>query len=202
MSAVMGENPKPHVFVGGNHDSAQTFNMLRKLRNTRLPDEGVVKVAGLTILGQSDPSAKSKNALVTPRYELDRAKRKLLARYNKLGNPPDINLVHSPRIAKAFLGKAPIVVNGDDHRLHVEHVKGSAWIDPGTTGASGIRYFKNGSPEDVTAVVLYVSKNPKVHAIAADLISIQSPKGEFFVQRKRFSVEGNAVQSALNNRNN
>lgn len=180
----------PHVFVTGNHDSLQTVSELKKLKNTCVLDQKAVKLKGLQILGQSDPASCRIGGTRIPlasASEISRASRKLSRMVSGMSKRPDILLVHEPNIARKFVGKVPIIISGHDHFLATSNVKGTTWVRPGSTGASGIRYFaKSIKGKDITAAIIYVDRSPKVRATAVDLIDITSPKGEFVITRKKF----------------
>jgi predicted phosphodiesterase len=177
---------RPHVFVAGNHDSAKTISTISHLPDTYVPNERVVTVAGIRVLGQNDPamSARNVHTLAASPTQLRRASRKLDRVLRSLGNPPDVLMVHEPKIASKFVGRVPIIISGHDHTLAMENNHGTAWVRPGSTGAEGIRYFNGNSGKSMTAVILYVTHPPRVRAVAVDMIAITSPKGEFTVRRK------------------
>jgi predicted phosphodiesterase len=177
---------RPHVFVAGNHDSVRTVKSLAGLRDTFVPDGRMVTVKGLRILGQNDPAMSSgggKPALATP-GQISRAARKLKSGFRQLSEAPDILIVHEPGVAREFVGKVPIIISGHDHVLDVSKTRGSAWVRPGSAGASGVRYFTERGGKAMTAIILYVTQPPKVEAVAVDKVSITSPSGEFSVIRQ------------------
>ncbi|MEN6521996.1 MAG: metallophosphoesterase [Armatimonadota bacterium] len=182
----------PQVFVSGNHDSVETLMALRKTGKVLLPNEQVVEVAGLRIIGQHDPASREigpRRVLATTE-EISRARYRLKRVVANLPKPPDILLIHEPDVASAFVGKIPIIVSGHDHTLAASSTKGTAWIRPGSTGASGIRYFIEGSGKSITAAVIYVTRTPRPRAVAVDLIAITNPDGEFTVRRIKFASGG------------
>ncbi|MEN6372116.1 MAG: metallophosphoesterase family protein [Armatimonadota bacterium] len=182
----------PQVFVSGNHDSVDTVAALRRTGKVFLPDEQVVEVDGLRIMGQHDPASMGigpRHLLATPQ-EIENAKHGLKKAMARLPKPPDILLVHEPDVASAFVGKVPVIVSGHDHTLGADSIKGTAWIRPGSTGASGIRYFIEGSGKSITAAIIYVARTPRPRAVAADLIAVTNPDGEFTVKRIKFAAGG------------
>lgn len=182
-----GDFGRPHVFVSGNHDSAQTIATLRGVRNTFLPDEKIVTVEGVRILGQNDPtiSAHNERSFAATSGQISKAAKRLNKALRESSERPDIIMVHEPIIAQKFLGKAPIVVSGHDHTLAISSGGGTVWVRPGSTGASGVRYFTDRGGKSMTAIILYVTRPPSVRAVAVDMIAITSPNGEFTITRKR-----------------
>lgn len=180
---------RPHVFVAGNHDSPNTVRALSKLKGFYLPHEKVVELEGIRILGQHDPASLKpgiERELMASSAELSHSASRLESVLRRQRKKPDIIMVHTPEIARHFVGKAPILVSGHVHRMSVQQGDNTIWINPGSSGAAGIRYFQGENEKAITAVILYVNRKPQVEAVAADLISITSPKGEFVIERKKF----------------
>lgn len=183
-----GDFGRPHIFVTGNHDSEGTVAALKGLNDTYVVNERIITIEGIKILGQNDPTTQShteKSFGATPR-QISKAAKRLNTILRTSSEQPDIIMVHEPYVASRFIGKAPIVISGHDHKLAISSSGRSVWVRPGSTGASGVRYFTEKGGKSMTAVILYVSRPPKVRAVAADMISINSPNGEFTITRKRF----------------
>jgi predicted phosphodiesterase len=176
----------PQVFVAGNHDSVKSIKTISRLRYAVVPNENVVPVEGFRILGQNDPASDTDagHTMVATNSQISAAKKKLRAIINRQSVKPDILIVHHPEIARRFSGEIPIVVSGHDHTMGITAENGKVWIRPGSTGAAGVRYFseKNGQP--MSAAILYITRKPRVKAIAADLIAITNPNGEFTITRR------------------
>lgn len=180
---------RPHIFVTGNHDSIETVAALRRLSNVKMPNEQVETVSGLRIMGQHDPASHDPGVrrLLATSEQISNAVRELRDAMNRLKSPPDILLVHEPDVARHFMGKVPIIVSGHDHVMDTKMVKGTVWIRPGSTGASGIRYLAQPSERKaITAAIIHMVKSPKPRAVSVDLISLDAVNGSFTVTRKRF----------------
>lgn len=177
------------VFVAGNHDSPRTIAAISKLKGILMPHEKMIEVAGLIILGQHDPASLKpgeERELTASSTELSQSASRLKSVLAKQRRKPDIIMVHTPEVAEHFIGEVPILITGHSHRLRVEQKGETLWVNPGTSGAAGIRYFQGNGDKSISAVILYVTRRPEVKAVAADLISVTSPKGEFVVERKKF----------------
>jgi putative phosphoesterase len=178
--------PRPHIFVPGNHDSREIMQALGKTRNTMTPHGKVVTVKGITVLCLDDPAS-----LHTGMRKMEPSSREIVSARNRIervlssGAAPDILLVHSNEIAQPFVGRVPIVVWGHSHHVTITKRANGVGVNPGSTGASGMRFFQPKMPKAMSAVVLYVARTPKPHAVAADVIEITSPVGEFRVTRHR-----------------
>jgi hypothetical protein len=119
--------------------------------------------------------------------------------YSKEEAPPDLLLVHNPDVARAFAGRVPVLVSGHTHRQEVEKIKGSIYINPGTTGAAGIRGLAApaGPRRTVSsAAILYFSpplpgggKRSSFSLTAVDLVNFDPLSGKFGVERQLFPSE-------------
>jgi predicted phosphodiesterase len=172
--------PVPHIFVAGNHDSTDTIAAMRENKNSYLPDEKVVEVAGLSILGQDDPASRSKapHSVDSKPGDIELSLRRLRNVLNGLPKRPDVLLVHQPRIAEPFTGKAPLIVDGHVHTMYVRHEGGSIIVNPGSTGAAGIRYVTQGRVDKMTAAVIYIRRLPRFAVTRVDLISVGTKSGK------------------------
>jgi predicted phosphodiesterase len=188
LAVQVGRLPRPHVFVTGNHDSPQITAALRRLSNTVLPNGRVVSVRGFRILGVNDPaSPRSDHRLPSPsQAQIVAARAGIRRTLARRRSTPDILLVHSDLVARPFFGKLPIVVCGHSHFMTALSLGGNVAVNPGSTGMSGLRFLSPRMPKAMSAVVLYVTRSPRTRAVAADLIEVTSPAGEFTIRRKRF----------------
>jgi predicted phosphodiesterase len=178
--------PGPHVFVPGNHDSAEILQALKKTGNTISPRNSEVTVKGLKVLCFDDPaSVHHGKREIVPSYREILSTRNRIGRLLARGERPDILLVHSDEIARPFIGRIPIVAYGHSHHVTIDKGSHGVGINPGSTGASGMRFFQSSMPKAMSAVVIYVARTPRPHAVAADVVEITSPVGEFRVTRHR-----------------
>ena len=177
----------PHVFATGNHDSPTIINALRHDRRSVVPNGKSVRVAGFEILAVNDPASRHTGvrSVLPTRSEIEAAKRDLRTTLRRLPHPPDILLVHSNKIGQPFVGKVPVVVWGHTHSIDVQQKGAGVGLNPGSTGASGVRIMQAGSSKSMSAIILYVSKHP-TRAIAADIIELRNPWGGFTVTRRKF----------------
>ena len=188
LATQVGRIARPHVFVTGNHDSPEITAALRRLRNTVLPGGRVVSVRGFRILGVNDPSSlrSIRRSPWPSRRQIAAARASIRGTMARQRSVPDILLVHSGSLALPFVGKFPIVVWGHSHVMTVQKFGTGVGVNPGSTGMSGLRFLSPKMPKAMSAVVLYVTQSPRRRVVAADLIEITSPRGEFTIRRKQF----------------
>ena len=173
-----GRLPVPHVFIAGNHDSTFTIESLRRFKNTVLPDEQTANVAGLSVLGQDDPASRAEppHSVDTTTAQLEQSYRRLSKIIKSLPKHPDVLIVHNPKIGERFAGKAAIIVTGHGHRAYARKESGSVIVNPGSTGAAGIRYFIGSHTSKTAAAVIYATPGQKVTAKRVDLITMDGDK--------------------------
>ncbi|HNX92364.1 MAG TPA: hypothetical protein PKI17_02475, partial [Syntrophomonas sp.] len=73
-------------------------------------------------------------------------------------------------------------VTGHDHQLQVKQRGGSVLINPGTTGAAGLRGLYSEEGKAYSAVVAYLL--PGSGLIAMDLIDYEPASNQFSLHRK------------------
>lgn len=174
----------PQVFEPGNHDTPEVTDFMRTLPNTHVLDGNVVEVEGFRLLGAPDPLSSSTRVINSDRND---SKAELEKQYNDVLNSldtqgkPDIIVIHNPRYAEKLAGLAPVVISGHLHRTSIRESHQTALLNPGSTGASGLRgvYSEAGVP--YSAMILYMQ--PGQNPIAVDLISYHPSDGKFSIER-------------------
>lgn len=187
----------PVLFVTGNHDSQSTVEAMSDIPGIKVLDDGKrAKAAGLVISGYGDPAAKR---IGTGSRDADQKDLKALAqqmiRDLKKQDPPDVVMVHNFRVARDAAGFAPVIVTGHSHSTFVERRKGSVIVNPGTTGAAGIRYFSSKRRVPYTAAVMHFARAEDGVALSAvDLVELMQPSGDFVVTRRNVSSQKTATK--------
>lgn len=138
---VLGAPEVPVFFVGGNHEDEPAMRVFRRAGFEEL--RGVpVTVAGVTILGTSDPVAEEPQ-VDSDKGRLAAASIRLDALWRLGDPPPRMVLVHDLRQAAAVVASAReagaelVVAYGNDHVAGVRAEGGVVLVDAGTAGASG-----------------------------------------------------------------
>ncbi|MDI6709445.1 MAG: metallophosphoesterase family protein [Bacillota bacterium] len=176
----------PYVFAPGNHDTPDVMRFIDGLGNGVRLRGKTVEVAGVRIIGSADPLAYDANAAVVDQETLedglDRQADALRAAIQMEGQP-DIILVHDPLVAHRLADMAPLAVSGHTHRQALEETGGlSVLLNPGTTGAAGVRGLSSEEGVPYSAIILHI--HPGKGAVAADFIEYQPLSGRFSVERR------------------
>ncbi len=176
----------PIVAITGNHDSPEIVQALASIPRAKVLENGdVVKRGGISIMGFGDPAA-ARGGLGAAKYkpgEIDGLARSIRARLAET-DPPDVLMVHNFRAASALAGRAPLILTGHSHSPGIRHVKGSVIINPGTTGAAGVRYLSEPKQPAYTAAVLHFAPGePKPELRMVDIITMRQPSGDFAISR-------------------
>jgi predicted phosphodiesterase len=139
---VYGPRRMPVLFVGGNHEDAPAMRVFRGAGRFRELRGEALSVAGVRVLGASDPVAWSPQVSSDTQALAARSLR--LAELWRLEKPrADVVLVHDVRqaadtITEAKDSRTPLVVAyGNDHVAGVSSHDGVVQVDAGTAGASG-----------------------------------------------------------------
>ena len=131
----------PLVIADGNHDSVQTAEQERAA-GARVLDGGVVEVAGIRVLGDSDPNATRVGIGTLPVGEetVADAGRRLADVACAEEDGVDLLLVHNPNVGNATLdrGCAPAQISGHLHRRvgPVPVGEGVRYVSTSTAGAA------------------------------------------------------------------
>ncbi|MFD1505344.1 metallophosphoesterase [Georgenia yuyongxinii] len=136
----------PVVVATGNHDSTTTAEQERKVGWTVLSGE-IVEVAGLRILGDTDPTITTVGAGGT-RQERDETIPELETRMAEVAcaaaeetEPVDILLIHNPRVGGETLdrGCARLQLSGHWHRTEGPELQGQGvrYVSTSTGGGAG-----------------------------------------------------------------
>lgn len=142
----------PHVIVGGNHEDAAALARARSVEQVSLiglePD--VARVAGVVVLGASDPNAtviEDDPNNPRARSDIPRLCEALARRLVPSG--AHVLLVHDPRMGECAAeaaeasGRPLVFVWGHTHK-QVYEVRGSViGLSPGTSGANGFKSAKD-----------------------------------------------------------
>jgi len=175
----------PYVFAPGNHDTPEVMQFVAGLGNGVLLQGRTVEVAGLRVAGGPDPLAFSYDAAPADSQayedELDRLAEALRAAIENEGEP-DILLVHHPSVARRLADAASLTVCGHTHRQALEAGRGSMLLNPGTTGAAGVRGLSSSESVRYSAIILHIRSGNG--AVAADMIQYDPLSGRFLVERR------------------
>lgn len=136
------------------------MRFIGRMSNGVLLQGRAVEVAGVRVVGGADPLAHSVDAVAPDKqiYEegADRQAAALRAAIQREGQP-DILLVHNPAVARRLAGMAPLAVSGHTHPQELEESgRGSVLLNPGTTGAAGLRGLSSAEGVPYSAIILYV----------------------------------------------
>lgn len=176
----------PLVGVTGNHDSRATVAALKTIPGLTLLDDGqTVKTGDLSITGFGDPAAKRgyTGSVNTSPRQLNQLSRQI-SRCLAHGGSPDILMVHNNDVGREAAGRVPLILDGHLHNSYVTTRRGSIIVNPGTTGAAGIRYFSAREQPCYSAAVLHFTTGSRPRLKMVDTIKMQMPSGDFSITRE------------------
>jgi hypothetical protein len=149
-----------------------------------LADGEPVEVAGLRIVGWNDPVAERDGFGDPAHRPADLARyEELLKGWMNRGGVADVAVMHHYAPAKLLTGRVPLVLFGHDHTARVEKEGGTVFVDAGTTGAGGTRYFTSPKHPPFTAAILHFAGTGRRDLVAVDMVSVREPTGDFTIER-------------------
>ncbi|MDH7577321.1 MAG: metallophosphoesterase family protein [Bacillota bacterium] len=183
----------PHVFLAGNHDTPEITSFIAGIKDSYVLNGETLELKGLRILGIPDPLSTSGEVEIRDRRERDLVlnvhAESLRAAVREQGRP-DILVVHNEEVARRLLPEAPLVVAGHTHRPVLEKTPEGALINPGTTGAAGLRGFYSEGGAAYSAAIVYV--RPEQGPLAADVIKYDPLSARFSLDRQLIEPEAAA----------
>jgi predicted phosphodiesterase len=132
----------PVYFVGGNHENASAMHAFTQM-GYKLLTSKEVSINGVTIIGQSDPTAYTSSLVSTPKQLLDDSGALDKIWYN-YANLPDLVVVHEFAQAQDVISTAEkhrlnlTIVYGHDHMVGHKTEDTVQLVDCGTAGASNL----------------------------------------------------------------
>ncbi|PZN13305.1 MAG: metallophosphoesterase [Bacillota bacterium] len=137
--AGLSSLPVPYFVAPGNHDSPTSLRALVEATGARLLEDLAILPGGLLVITARDPSSfRTSPALASPE-ELAAQSASLEALLAAAPRRPDLLVVHNPAVAERFVGRVPVVVSGHTHVQRVDDSPRGLFLNPGSTGAAGIR---------------------------------------------------------------
>jgi Icc-related predicted phosphoesterase len=182
----IGKLPVPYVLAPGNHDSPAVMDALAARPRVYVLHGQVVNIAGLKVLGAPDPSAyrptPKASGAAQEEAELKALAEQLTATLKRSPTRVDVLVVHNPAVARRFRGQVPLIVCGHTHEPAVERDTASLLLNPGTTGAAGIRGLQSATEVPYTAMIVHL--NPQKRPVAVDIITYGPRAGSFQVEHR------------------
>lgn len=169
----------PYFVVPGNHDHPRIRRALADA-GVDVLHPGVAEVAGIRILGDGDPTFTADNRI--PRRLSDaqvvRASADLARRIRS--SKPDLVAVHSARQLTDALGDFPVAVAGHTHRFDLRYERGSAIVESGSAGATGVGALAEDRDLPYQMQLLQFEDD---RLVAVDRLSFEGTEGAFRLER-------------------
>ncbi len=174
----------PYVFIPGNHESPLVVEQLKKIKNITVLEEGVIEIAGLRIAGIADPASYSTAMVVADETTMETTAQKLQEIVYG-AERADIIAAHNPEFFKFIRNNNYILLGGHQHTPYIKKAENYLEINAGTTGASGIRGFKN-LEINFSLILLNLQYSETENALvpfSADLIKVKQFPLNFSFER-------------------
>ena len=192
LSGIISKSP-PQFFITGNHDSVEVQKLLSETKGVTVLDGNVIETHGLRILGYGDPKARQhfpKDAVVDTEG-LRRLAKTIRSDLRRMKRKPQILMVHDPAVAEKFLGAMPLIVTGHSHETRIRGRgplarRNSVLVNTGTTGASGVRYFKNFERPFYSAAFITVTAGRVAKVEQVSILYMDNMEHDFAIYTKTF----------------
>lgn len=176
----------PYVFCPGNHDTPEIIDFVNNLDNGIVLEGKTIDAAGVGILGSADPMASSsevelQDSLAWENLMQEQAEA-LINTAAEEESKPDIVVVHNPQAAQKLSEDFPLIVYGHTHQQSIIIKEGTILLNPGTSGASGLRGLYSEEAVPYSAMVLYLTE--KGLAAAVDTVKYEPFSDRFYIERK------------------
>ncbi len=174
----------PYLFTPGNHDTPDVMRFVDALPNGRVLRDKPERIGQLEVLGAPDPLSFASAAAAKSEQEEAAGLARQTEQLRKAldgGAAPDLLVTHDPRAALPLLDRAGVIVNGHTHRIGYEKRGDTVILNPGTSGAAGIRGLDGKGDASYSAIVTYWQGKRLAYV---DLIEYHALSGRFSVERR------------------
>jgi predicted phosphodiesterase len=160
---------KKVFFDGGNHENAGAMQAFQQM-GYKLLGSQEVNIGGVTVIGQSDPTAYDSGLVATP-TQLESSSESLAGDWYSYPDTPKVVVVHELAQAKEVIELAKAnkrsltVVYGHDHTASVKTEGTVTLVDCGTGGASGLDGVSRGTVYSYQILDFSSGPNPRLTAV-------------------------------------
>jgi predicted phosphodiesterase len=177
----------PYVFVRGNHDSFGLQEAISRLDNVTVLDGNATTIDGLEIYGRGDPAFTPNKLAALDDAQVAAAQRAeaptVDAEVAALPRPPDIVAVHDDRMTQGLAGAVRLVISGHFHITKSYVVRGTQYLQVGSTGGAGANVFTEAGGIPLQAQILSFVPGSPPSLIAYDDIQQSPVTGSLTVTR-------------------
>ncbi len=199
-AAQIGSIKIPYVFCPGNHDTPEVIDFVNKLDNGIVLDGKAINIAGIKILGSADPMASSAEVELEDSQAWESLMQEqaeaLINTASEEDAKPDIVVVHNPQAAQKLTEDFPLIVYGHTHQQSIIIYNETILLNPGTSGAAGIRGLYSEEAVPYSAMVLYLTEEGL--AAAVDTIKYEPFSDRFYIERKLLHSDLRKQQVVIN----
>ena len=176
----------PYVFCPGNHDTPEIMDFVKNLDNAMVLEGGTVDISGIRILGVADPLSAGTEVEMEDALAWEKLMQEQAGALRKSAQeeefPPHLLVVHHPQIAQQLAEDFPLIVYGHTHQQSIKVNNDSIMLNPGTSGAAGLRGLYADQAVPYSAMILYL--NDEGLAAAVDTVKYEPFSDRFYIERK------------------
>jgi len=178
----------PYYAITGNHDSVEVEQRLTREFGIKVLEGDEATVKGLRIMGFGDPKASEHfpKTAVMDMPGLHVLARRAKERIQGMKRKPHVLMIHDPVASRQLLGMAPLILSGHTHNALIQNRKGSVYVNAGTTGASGVRYFKNNVKPFYSMAVIDITLGIEMKVDRVTMLYLDKLENDFGLYTKQF----------------
>lgn len=187
----------PYVFAAGNHETPDVVREMQGVPNVVILD-GEVVIGGVRLFGYPDPSAHRDSPAEGSAEEMEALAGRYEEKAEQLvsgrdGSEVIVAVAHHPGAVARILDfpGLDIVLTAHTHRLNVQRSQsGALHLDPGSTGAAGVRGLLSHLDMPHTALLMHFSSGPEGTLLrAVDSVSLSQRRELLTIKREFYQPE-------------
>ena len=178
---LIAEIDIPYLFVPGNHDSEAIRVAVSLIPNVTVLHDRIQEVGGVRIAGWADPEFTARGEVSADRHNLAVLEEGPRVAQAVQAHSPDVLAVHHPLLARASIGRVPLVLAGHQHRRVGRERRKTLQLQVGSTGATGLGSFIAEADLPYEAQVVYFRQG---RAVSIDYVSFKALGNDFQIDRR------------------
>jgi predicted phosphodiesterase len=178
---LIAEIDIPYLFVPGNHDSEAIRMAVSQIPMVTVLHDRVQEVGGVRIAGWADPEFTARGEVSADRHNLAVLEEGPRVAQAVLVHAPDVLAVHHPLLARASIGRVPLVLAGHQHRRVGRESRRTLQLQVGSAGATGLGSFIAEADLPYEAQIVYFRQG---RAVFLDYVSFKGLGNDFQIDRR------------------
>ena len=169
----------PYYVIPGNHDHPKIRRALVEA-GVEVLDPGMANIGGVRVLGVGEPSYTADNRLPLERWDRMLQESAADVRRRVDATDPDVVAVHNTEQLAVSHGRFAVGLAGHSHRFDLSYEDGSAVLEAGSAGATGVGALTESEDLPYEMQLLQFEGG---RLVAVDRLAFEGTDGEFSLER-------------------